>query len=162
MEKKKKLKIGWFSFTCCEDSSIVFTEILNEKFFDWKELISFQHVRILKSDNKLEGLDIAFVEGAISSKIQENELREIRNNCTKLVAIGSCAVTGRPSGARNDIHDLIKDKYPDLYNQFEYEERVEPLKTYVTVDDSLSGCPMNAEQFVLRMQKYLKEFSIIS
>jgi len=32
----KKLKIGWFSFTCCEDSTIMFTEMLNDHFFAWK------------------------------------------------------------------------------------------------------------------------------
>ena len=25
----KKLAIGWFTFTCCEDSSIVFIELMN-------------------------------------------------------------------------------------------------------------------------------------
>jgi hypothetical protein len=46
MESNKKLVIGWFSFTCCEDSSIVLTEILNTKFFEWKKNIEFRYMRI--------------------------------------------------------------------------------------------------------------------
>ncbi len=67
-----KLKIGWFSFSCCEDSSIIFTEMLNDHFEEWAKVIEFQHVRILKSKNKLEGLDIAFIEGAVASPAHES------------------------------------------------------------------------------------------
>lgn len=59
----KKLAIGWFSFSCCEDSTIVFSELLNDHFKDWVKLVDFKHVRILKKNNSLENLDVAFVEG---------------------------------------------------------------------------------------------------
>ena len=31
-----KLVVGWFSFTCCEDSTILFTELLNDHLDEWK------------------------------------------------------------------------------------------------------------------------------
>src|SRR3989344_4087938 len=95
--ENKKLKIGWFSFSCCEDSTIVFTELLNDHFEEWSKVVDFQYVRVLRKKNKLEGLDVAFVEGAIASDREKKELLEIRKNCKKLVAIGSCACTGGPS-----------------------------------------------------------------
>ena len=36
---QKKLKIGWFSFTCCEDSTMVWIELMNDNFFKWKDLL---------------------------------------------------------------------------------------------------------------------------
>src|SRR3989344_1381418 len=99
----KKLKIGWFSFSCCEDSTILFTELLNDHFKEWSKTIDFQHVRVLKSNNKLEGLDVAFVEGAIASENDAKKLKAIRRNCKKLVVIGSCAINGMPSAQRNEF-----------------------------------------------------------
>ncbi|MCR4263324.1 MAG: hypothetical protein NUV98_01220, partial [Candidatus Roizmanbacteria bacterium] len=62
-----KLRVGWFSFTCCEDSTILFTELLNTHWDEWKEKIEFVNARVLKTNRELKDLDISFVEGAISS-----------------------------------------------------------------------------------------------
>lgn len=161
MDPQKKLKIGWFSFTCCEDSTIVFTELLNEHFFDWKNKVEFQHFKVLKSNNKLEGLDIAFVEGAVSSSKHINEVRNIRLNCKKLVAVGSCANTGRPSANRNDFPPEVLEKYKEIFERFEYGTKVQPLKEIIQVDDSINGCPMRGEEFIAKMEGYLKEFNIM-
>src|SRR3990172_1908747 len=56
MSQAKKLRLGWFSFTCCEDSTIMFTELMNEHFFEWKKLIDFRHARVLKAE-KIRRLD---------------------------------------------------------------------------------------------------------
>ena len=44
MTEQKKLKIGWFSFTCCEDSTIMFTEMLNDNFFEWKKIMKLRDI----------------------------------------------------------------------------------------------------------------------
>ncbi len=41
-EQKKKLVIGWFSFTCCEDSTILLTELLNDNLDVWKKVVDFK------------------------------------------------------------------------------------------------------------------------
>ena len=106
----KKLKIGWFSFSCCEDSTILFTELLNDHFKEWSKIIDFQHVRILRKNNKLENLDVAFVEGAIASSDDAKKLREIRKNCKKLISIGSCAINGMPAAQRNSFDPKRKEE----------------------------------------------------
>src|SRR3990172_5659880 len=45
-----KLRIGWFTFTCCEDSAIIFTEILNNYWPLWKDKIEFVHAKVLRKD----------------------------------------------------------------------------------------------------------------
>src|SRR3989338_2464270 len=77
-EENKKIKIGWFTFSCCEDNTIVFTELMNDHWQEWKKLFDFRHARVLKSNNILDELDIAFIEGAIASQEHEDKLREIR------------------------------------------------------------------------------------
>ncbi len=156
-----KLKIGWFSFSCCEDSTIVFTEMLNDHFKEWSKLIEFQHMRVLKSKNKLEGLDVAFVEGAIASASDAKKLRNIRKNCKRLVAIGSCAVNGMPSAQRNLFSKEMKKEIDFLIKKFKMARKVKHLSEIVKVDDQVPGCPMSEEGFLKVLDKYLKEFKII-
>lgn len=156
-----KLKIGWFSFSCCEDSTIVFTELLNDHFQSWSQLLDFQHVRILKSKNKLEGLDVAFVEGAIACKRDEDKLLEIRKNTKRLVAIGACANNGLPACQRNSFKKNQKEEIAPLVKKFKLWPRVKTLKEIVKVDSAVNGCPMNEEVFLKAVDKYLKEFNII-
>ncbi len=108
MPENKKIRIGWFSFSCCEDSTIVFTELLNDHWQEWKKIFDFRHARVFKSNNILDELDIAFIEGAIASDEHIAKLKEIREKSKKLVAIGACAVTGMPSAQINLVKYLQK------------------------------------------------------
>jgi len=155
---EKKLSIGWFSFSCCEDSTIVFTELLNDHFYEWAKYIDFRHVRVLKKNNTLKDLDIAFVEGAIASTKDANELKEIRKNCKKLVAIGSCAINGMPSAQRNKFDCKTKKEIQFLISRFGMSKKVKTLKDYVKVDSVVLGCPMGEEDFIKTLNNYLKEF----
>src|SRR5512135_344531 len=74
--QKKKLAVGWFSFTCCEDSTILLTELLNDNFDAWRKVVDFKYIRPLKTKNDPTNLDVAFIEGAASSQKQEDEMRK--------------------------------------------------------------------------------------
>ena len=159
-KEARKLKIGWFSFSCCEDSTIVFTELLNDHFEEWSKVIDFQYVRVLRKKNKLEGLDVAFVEGAIASDREKKELLEIRKNCKKLVAIGSCACTGGPSAQRNMFSKELEKEIEFLLRKFHQSDKVHKLEDLVRVDAKVPGCPMNEEKFLEVLNKMLVEFGI--
>ena len=139
--RREKLVVGWFSFTCCEDSTILFTELLNDHLDEWKRVVEFRHLRVLKTRNTLSDLDVAFVEGAISSESQAREVREIRANARYVVAIGACACTGKPSPSRNRF---VSEQLDDV----------------IEVDDMVRGCPMNAPDFLRTLDKYLGLFEV--
>jgi NAD-reducing hydrogenase small subunit len=157
---QKKLRIGWFSFSCCEDSTIIFTELLNDHFEEWSKVIEFCHIRILRSKNTLKNLDVAFVEGAIASERDENEVKEIRNNCKKLIAIGSCACTGLPSAQRNNFSPEKLKLIDDLLRKFHLSKKVRKLEEVVKVDAMVNGCPMDEKDFLKVLNETLKEFKI--
>ena len=157
---QKKLRIGWFSFTCCEDSTMVWVELMNEHLSEWKNLLDIRHARVLKSNNTLRGIDVAFVEGAITTESDARKLRSIRKNSKKLVAIGSCAVSAMPSGQRNNFDDGLKKEIDVLLKRFKQTDKVRSLKEIVTVDDQLPGCPMEEGAFMSMLDKYLKEFGV--
>ncbi|MBN1168930.1 hypothetical protein JXA63_03480 [Candidatus Woesebacteria bacterium] len=160
--QNKKMAIGWFSFTCCEDSTILFTELLNEHFDEWKKLLEFRHVKVLKTKNELRDLDVAFVEGAISSEKQEEEVKKIRDNSKYLVAIGSCACTGLPSASRNEFtSEDINERIKRYMEDFDYSEKVRKLAEVIKVDDEVPGCPMGVDRFFEVLNKYLKLFKVV-
>lgn len=162
MEEKKKMAIGWFTFTCSEDSTILFTELLNKNFDTWKKLVEFRYLKALKTNNSMEGLDVAFIEGAISSPTQEAEVKKIRENAKYVVAVGSCACTGMPSGNRNAFtSDEIKGKIEWYLSHFDYSDKVKKLSDVIKVDEMVNGCPMDAETFIKTLEKYLKIFNLI-
>jgi coenzyme F420-reducing hydrogenase gamma subunit len=156
-----KLKVGWFSFTCCEDSTIVFLELMNEHYKKWQELIEFKYFRTLKGKNDMSDLDVAFVEGAIANYKEEEMLKEIRKNCKKLIAVGSCACTGSPSNQRNFFDDETREEIQLILDRFGHREKVSPLSEIVKVDDFIPGCPMSEEIFLQKLQQYLKEFGVV-
>ena len=152
----KKLAIGWFSFTCSEDSTILPTELLNTHFDEWKNLVEFKHFKALKTDNDLTNLDVAFIEGAISSEKQAIEVKKIRENAKYVVAIGACACTGMPSSSRNAFTDAeISGKIADYLKRFDYNSKVKKLADVIKVDDEVPGCPMRVDTFLAILNKYL-------
>lgn len=156
----KKLRIGWFSFTCCEDSTMVWLELMNQNFFKWKELIDIRHARVLKKNNELKDIDVAFVEGAITTEEDAEKLRDIRNNSKKLVMIGSCAINGMPAAQRNLFNEGLKKEIEFLIIRFKQTDKVRTVKDIVKVDDEVPGCPMEEDVFLNMLDKYLREFGV--
>jgi sulfhydrogenase subunit delta len=160
-DNKRKMVVGWFSFTCCEDSTILFTELLNDHLDEWKKVVEFRHVRALKSNNELKDLDVAFIEGAVSSDKQAEEVKKIRDNSKYVVAIGSCACTGLPSSSRNAFTPQdITDRINRYMQSFDYSQNVRKLEEVIKVDDMVNGCPMNVPVFLETLTKYLKVFNL--
>jgi len=158
---KKKLVVGWFTFTCSEDNTIMLVELLNQYYFEWKTKIDFKHCKVLKSKNRMGRFDVVFIEGAISNKEEEDKLKYLRKNSKKLVAVGSCAVTGQPSGQRNTFDRETLAQIEDFLKKHKLRKKVAPVSKYVKVDDSLAGCPMVPGQFVDLVNRYFNEFKVV-
>ena len=160
-DQPKRLVVGWFSFTCCEDSTILFTELLNDHLDEWKKVIEFRHIKALKTNNSLTGLDVAFIEGAISSEAQAKEAQQIRENARYVVAIGACACTGQPSTSRNQFaSEQINERIRWYLSHFDYGKEVKRLNEVIQVDDMVRGCPMKVSSFLQTLKKYLELFDI--
>ena len=157
----RKLKIGLFSFTSDEGCSMIFLELMNDNFFEWEKFIDFKYFKLLKSKNELKNLDVAFVEGAISTFKEEKRLKEIRKKSKRLVAIGSCAVDGSPSNQRNFFSEDTKREIKIVLDRFGHRDKVSALNEIVKVDDNVPSCPMDENKFLEVLNKYLKEFKVV-
>jgi sulfhydrogenase subunit delta len=157
MATAEKLKIGWFSFSCCEDNTIVMTEVMNDHWQEWKKKFDFRHARVLQSKNVMDEFDIAFIEGAIASPEQEAKAKDIRKRSKKVVAIGACAVTGLPSGQRNSFTDAQKEAIEYLVARFGAMPKVLKLSDVVSVDAEVPGCPMDPGNFLKVVNELVTE-----
>jgi sulfhydrogenase subunit delta len=135
---------------------------LNDHFDECKKVVEFRHLKALKTNNSLKDLDVAFIEGAISSEKQAVDVTRIRLNSKYVVAVGSCACNGLPSASRNMfVPERVSFKTRWYLENFDYAAKVKKLEDLIKVDDKIEGCPMNAEAFLLALGKYLKLFNII-
>ena len=87
-------------------------------------------------------------------------LREFRNNCKILVAVGACAINGGLPAMRNHIPlaECLNEAYldglgvenPQIPNDPELPlllDKVRPIHEVVKVDYFLPGCPPSADVF---------------
>ncbi|MDD5339818.1 MAG: hypothetical protein PHV13_01060 [Candidatus ainarchaeum sp.] len=153
-----KLRVGWFTFTCSEDSSIVLIELLIKHYFEWKEKVDFRYCRPLKSKNLFDSFDVAFVEGAISNEREKQKLLEIRAKSKYLVATGACACTGYPSAQRNDFPEQLSAQIEPFIRRWDLYRKVLRVDEVVKVDDKVDGCPMIEARFIEVLDKYITQF----
>jgi coenzyme F420-reducing hydrogenase gamma subunit len=126
-----------------------------------EKVVEFRHIKALKTTNSLVGLDVAFIEGAISSESQAKEAQQIRENAEYVVAIGACACTGQPSTSRNQFaSEQINERIQWYLSHFDYGQEVKRLDEVIRVDDMVRGCPMKVPSFMQTLNKYLELFEI--
>jgi len=156
----KKLRVGFFSFTGCEGCMVEFTEILNDKYFEWAPLLDVRYFRLIKGKNHLDEMDVAFVEGGISSEKEAARLLEIRKLAKKVVAIGSCAMSGAPNNYRNTFDAKTLEEIRPILEKFGHRPKVTGIGDVVKVDATVPGCPIMHSKFIEVLENYMKEFNI--
>jgi len=149
-KEKKKVKIGIFGLTGCAGCQLSIIDCEKElvSLFTDAQIESFV---MAKSDNSHGELDVALVEGSVSTEIEKEELEDIRKRSQILIAMGTCACTGGVQGANFNLEDW-KKKIDQVYGKVEWSHTKplvsSPLDAYVKVDYYLPGCPISREQFL--------------
>jgi len=105
-----------------------------------------------------EHVDVALVEGAISSVEDEHKIHRIRKHTDFLIAMGDCAVTGNVPSMRNPFgpEEILDRAYREnvaTHAQIPCVfvpallQTVRPVHEFVKVDMYLPGCPPSADTF---------------
>lgn len=111
------------------------------------ELLRFQ----MGSSRKIEGpIDIAFVEGSVSTENDLARLKEIRDRSKCLVALGNCAINGCLQAGMAGGKSM-DERRKRVYGEAEFDSKFVDSKgtgDYVTVDYRIPGCPVEKEEVV--------------
>jgi NAD-reducing hydrogenase small subunit len=101
-------------------------------------------------------VDIALIEGSVSSDEDEHKIRNVRSHTRILVSLGDCAVTGNVPAMRNPIpvpelldcvyrgNGLLQEQVPTDHLPT-LLPRVRPVHEVVKVDVFVPGCPPSAD-----------------
>ena len=136
----KKPKIGVFKFTGCAGCQMELFR-MEDEFLDLIKLFDISYWKMTKRDNDSKDLDIALIEGGISTPREIEEIKCIRKNTKFLVAFGDCAIGGCIPSIRNWIPQMESEEivYPDPSEIC--STKVHGIGEYVKVDAELKGCP---------------------
>lgn len=111
-------------------------------------------------------VDVAIVEGSVSTDEDEHKLQMVRSRSRILVSLGDCAVTGNVPAMRNafPVDAVLHRAYvenADLQQQVPTDrlpvllQRVRPVHEVVTVDVFVPGCPPSADTIYVVLKELL-------
>jgi len=114
-----------------------------------------------------EGVDIAMVEGAVSSEEDLHRITRIRQRSKLLVCLGDCAVTANISSMRNsfEVDEVLHRAYEEnvtIQPQVPHASvprllrRSRPVHEIVKVDVFIPGCPPSADTIYYALTELLE------
>jgi len=154
MTAESKPTAGFFSFTGCEGCQI--TLLLMDEITRILDGLDVQSFHLVKEINLMTRFDLAFVEGAITSKKGIETLREIREKSNFLVALGTCACYGGVPAMRNFIQSEALRKYTFQHGRRPDSVTASGIGEFVDVDYYMRGCPIKKREFVDFMEHFTK------
>lgn len=141
-----KPQLAVYKFTSCDGCQLAFLNAGDAllALTDLVDIVHFSEAGMLLPEARV---DIAFVEGSISTPEEVRRIQQIRDNTKYLITIGACATTGGIQALRNaDHHEAW------MASVYATPQTIETLATstgiakHVRVDWELWGCPVNTEQ----------------
>jgi sulfhydrogenase subunit delta len=94
-------------------------------------------------------VDIALVEGSISTPEEAERIQAVRRNSRYLISIGACATSGGLQALRNGLEGGVARWSAAVYPRPEFIAALEtatPVARHVKVDLELWGCPVTTRQ----------------
>jgi NAD-reducing hydrogenase small subunit len=129
---------------------------IDERLIELAEKIELVYSPLVDAKEFPDDVDVALVEGAISTESDLHKIREIRQRTRVLVSLGDCAVTGNVPSMR-DVYP-VSEVLSCIYDDVEHPEngvpdqivprllkKVRPIHELVPVDVFVPGCPPSAD-----------------
>ncbi len=151
-----KIRIATTSLAGCFGCHMSILDI-DEKIIDLVELVEFNRSP-LTDIKQVSNCDVGIIEGAVANSENVEVLRNFRQQCKTLVAIGACALNGGIPAMRNQfsLQECIEESYingigldhPRIPDDAELPmllNKVHPVHEVVRVDYFLPGCPPPAD-----------------
>ncbi|MEN8176171.1 MAG: sulfhydrogenase subunit delta [Pseudomonadota bacterium] len=141
-----KARLAVHKFSSCDGCQLSLLN-LGEDLPRVAELVDILHFAEAGIVNKDAVVDIALVEGSVSTPEERERIERIRANSGFLIAIGACAVSGGLQALRNLADTAAWTR--GIYTHPEYIHSLDsatPLAEHVKADLELWGCPVSTGQ----------------
>jgi sulfhydrogenase subunit delta len=147
--------IAVHKFTSCDGCQLAFLN-LGEDLLVLSELVEIIHFAEAGPVNPDARVEIAFVEGSVTTPHDIERIKQIRSNSRFLITIGACATAGGLQALRN-----LADGSEWIAEIYARPEHIHSLSTstaishHVDVDLELWGCPVNGRQIITAIRALL-------
>lgn len=151
-----KPRIAVHKFSSCDGCQLAFLN-LGEALLQLNEQVEILHfLEAGMSDAETE-VDIAFVEGSLSTPDELERIQQVRANSRYLISIGACATSGGLQALRNleGQHDNWRDAIYARPESIQTLKEVQPIAAAVQVDLELWGCPVSSAQVLAAIRALL-------
>ncbi|MCD6499530.1 MAG: NADH:ubiquinone oxidoreductase [Deltaproteobacteria bacterium] len=150
----KKVRVGFFDFTGCEGCQLAKVSMENElpQILEHIEIVNFREAMSEKSWD----MDVAFIEGSITTPACVERINRIRQAAPILVTLGACSTIGGINAIRvgRDLDEIRQEVYGDKRYLFP-SLPVMPVSAVVKVDASIYGCPPNPKDVARFLTQFL-------
>ncbi len=150
-----KASVAIHKFSSCDGCQLALLN-LGEPLLQLAELVDIHHFAEAGVLDENAKVDIAIIEGSISTAHDIARLDKIRENSRYLMSIGACATSGGIQALRNmaDTQQWMADIYatPAVIDSLDNSTAI---KNHVRVDLELWGCPINQRQILLALRALL-------
>ncbi|MGA7799410.1 MAG: sulfhydrogenase subunit delta [Gammaproteobacteria bacterium] len=150
-----KPRIAVHKFSSCDGCQLAFLN-LGEDLLELAERVEIVHFAEAGAVDPEAPVDIAFVEGSISTPDEQARIRQVRANSGLLITIGACATSGGLQALRNNADS--GEWMARVYASPEYIETLAtatPVAAHVPVDFELWGCPVSGAQLLAAVRALL-------
>ena len=154
-----KPKIAIHKFASCDGCQLAFLN-LGEDLLTLAQTVEIVHFAEAGPVNPEATVDIAFIEGSISTPEGVERILRIRANSRYLVTIGACATAGGLQALRNYAN--AGEWIAAIYAEPEYVQSLAtstPIAAHVKVDLEIWGCPVNGRQVLAALRSLLSGVS---
>ena len=149
-------RVAVHKFSSCDGCQLALLN-LGEGLLELAQAVEIVHFLEAGPADPDAEVEIAFVEGSISTPEEAERIRRVRDRCRWLVTIGACATSGGLQALRNldDSEDAWRRA---VYARPEFIRtlpRAEPVRAHVPVDLELWGCPVSGRQVLAAIASLL-------
>ncbi|MDH5612825.1 MAG: sulfhydrogenase subunit delta [Gammaproteobacteria bacterium] len=150
-----KPTVAIHKFSSCDGCQLAFIN-MGEPLLVLSELVDILHFAEAGPVDENALVDIAIIEGSVSTSKDIERLKRIRNNSQYLLTMGACATSGGLQALRNmaDTKQWITDIYanPSVIDSL---DKSTPIKDHVKVDLEIWGCPVSTRQVLTAVRALL-------
>ncbi len=150
-----KVRVGFYALTSCYGCQLQFA--MMDEIIQLLDKASIECWFMVERDSDEDReVDIAFIEGSISTEEEAELVKKIREKAKMVVAVGACATQGGVQSWGNDrkLEELWKTVYGDAKVKFQ-PKMAEPVENYIKVDYRLYGCPPEKKDFLYALGTFL-------
>jgi len=152
----KKPRVAIHKFASCSGCQLAFVNMGADlieltRLVDIVHMAEFGHVA-----SEDEPVDIAFIEGSITTPHDVDRLKKIRENSQYLLTMGACATSGGIQALRNNADTA--EWMRSVYARPEFIESLSSsaaIANHVKVDFELWGCPVSVRQMLAAVRSLL-------